>query len=141
MGFMDPTIICGDANLMVPNCTLYEFGVMSSLMHMAWTAAVCGRLEGRYRYSAKVVYNNFPWPKDVSARQRVAIESAAQGVLDARIAHSPTTLADLYDPLTMPADLLRAHHALDRAVDGAYARRQFTSDAGRVAFLLGRFRD
>lgn len=141
MGFMPPRIVCGDANLMMPNCTLYEFGVMSSLMHMAWVAGVCGRLESRYRYSVQIVYNNFPWPESVTGKQKTVIEAAAQGVLDARAAHRGATLADLYDPLATPADLLQAHRVLDRAVDAAYARRTFASDADRVAYLLGKYRD
>ena len=141
LGFMDPKAICGDANLMVPAATHYEFGVMSSLMHMAWVAGVCGRLESRFRYSATIVYNNFPWPTDVSPKQRLAIETAAKEVIAVRKKHSKTTLADLYDPLTTPKDLTAAHEALDKAVDAAYMRKVFSSDAERVAFLLRRYRD
>jgi len=105
-------------------------------MHMAWVRAVCGRLESRYRYSKDIVYNNFPWPSPTDT-QRTAIEAAAQGVLDARAAHAGASLADLYDPLTMPPDLVRAHQVLDRAVDAAYGYKGVTTDAARVAFLFG----
>lgn len=141
LGFMDATKICGDANLMVPEASHYEFGVLSSLMHMAWVAGVCGRLESRFRYSASIVYNNYPWPTDVSEARRKAIEDAAKEVLAVRKKHSRTTLAELYDPLTMPADLVAAHRVLDRAVDAAYQRKAFSSDGERIAFLLLRYRD
>lgn len=137
MGFMEPSAICGDANLAVANCTLYEFGVMSSLMHMAWVAAVCGRLESRFRYSVQIVYNNFPWPTETTPKQRTAVEAAAQSVLDCRTSHRGQALADLYDPRCMPSDLLATHRQLDRAVDACYSKRTFSSDADRVAFLLG----
>jgi len=141
MGFLEPNIICGDANLMVARATLYEFGVLSSLMHNAWVAGVCGRLESRFRYSAQIVYNNFPWPQHATLQQRRNIETAARGVLAARAEHHRATLADLYDPLAMPADLLDAHRSLDRAVDVAYGRRAFGSDAARLAFLFGLYRE
>lgn len=129
-------MVCGDANLAVPNCTLFEFGVMSSLMHNAWVAGVCGRIKSDFRYSVKIVYNNFPWPKDVSEKHRAAVEAAAKAVLDTRNAYASQSLADLYDPLAMPGPLLQAHRALDRAVDAAYTKRRFASDAERVAYLL-----
>src|SRR5690606_7508529 len=94
----------------------YHFGVLTSSMHMSWVRSVCGRLKSDYRYSAGIVYNNFPWP-DPTDVQRESISTAAQSVLDARAAHPGSTLADLYDPLTMPLDLLKAHQKLDRAVD------------------------
>lgn len=106
---------------------------------MAWTKATCGRLESRLQYSVHIVYNNFPWPEP-SDTQRAAIEAAAQGVLDARAVFPGSSLADLYDPLTMPPQLAKAHQRLDAAVDSAYApRRQFRSDAERVAFLFERY--
>lgn len=139
MGFMEPTSICGDANMTVANASLYEFGVLSSLMHNAWIAGVAGRIKSDFRYSAQIVYNNFPWPEEVSSAQRRAIEQAAREVLDVRRAHRQTCLADLYDPLSMPADVLHAHRALDRAVDWAYGRRTFASDAERLTFLFERY--
>lgn len=102
--------------------------------------AVCGRLESRYQYSAGIVYNNFPWPKP-NEKQRGNIESTAKAVLDTRAKYPNSTLADLYDPLTMPADLLKAHQALDRVVDTAYRVKGFNTEAERVAFLFERYRE
>lgn len=107
-------------------------------MHNAWMRSVCGRLESRYRYSAGIVYNNFPWPEP-SDKQQTAIEAAAQAVLDARAKFPAATLADLYDPLTMPPELVKAHQALDRAVDAAYGKTTFKTEAERVAFLFERY--
>jgi hypothetical protein len=107
-------------------------------MHMAWIRYTCGRLKSDFRYSKDIVYNNFPWPEP-TGKQREAIEVAAQAVLDARAAHPKATLADLYDPLTMPPNLVKAHQALDRAVDTAYGRREFKTEAERVAFLFERY--
>ena len=120
----------------LPNATLLHSGVLQSSMHMAWMRTVCGRLKSDYSYSNTIVYNNYPWPEDPSDQQREAIEAAARAVLDARGQFPGATLADLYDPLTMPPLLLRAHQALDRAVDAAYGRRDFASEAERVAFLF-----
>lgn len=97
---------------------------------------MCGRLESRFRYTASIVYNNFPWPSDPTDKQKSAIEEAAQGVLNARAAHPDASLADLYDPVAMPPDLRKAHQALDKAVDAAYGKKSFGSDAERVAFLF-----
>jgi hypothetical protein len=105
-------------------------------MHMAWVRHVAGRLKSDFRYSAKLVYNNFPWPQDVTDAKRAAVEEAAQGVLDAREAHPAATLADLYDPLTMPADLVKAHAKLDRAVDRCYRSQPFPSERNRVEYLF-----
>ena len=105
-------------------------------MHMVWVRYVTGRLESRYQYSVSVVYNNFPWPHDVSEKQKAAVEEAAQGVLDARKQFPDASLADLYDPVAMPPVLREAHTALDRAVDATYGKRNFNSDAERVAFLF-----
>ncbi len=104
-------------------------------MHNAWLRAVGGRLESRYQYSASIVYNNLPWPEPTDA-QRESIEAAGQAILDARPRHPDATLADLYDPLTMPAELRRAHQANDRAVDAAYGYKGDRADAPRVAFLF-----
>lgn len=139
MGFLGADSLSGDANLISVDATLYHFGVMQSTMHMAWVRGVCGRLESRYRYSAGIVYNNFPWPESPSDKQREAIEDAAQGVLDARAKFPDSSLADLYDPSAMPAELVKAHQTLDRAVDAAYGKRKFHTDADRVAFLFERY--
>ena len=101
--------------------------------------AVCGRLESRYQYSPGIVYNNFPWPDEPTDKQRTTIEAAAQAVLDARAQFPQSSLADLYDPLTMPPALVKAHQALDRAVDACYRKVAFTSDAQRVEFLFERY--
>ncbi|MDY6112372.1 MAG: DNA methyltransferase, partial [Ellagibacter isourolithinifaciens] len=119
MGFLPADSLCGDSALMIPNAALYHYGVLQSRFHNAWMRTVCGRLKSDYRYSAGVVYNNFVWP-DPTESQRAEIEARAQAVLDARDAHPGKSLADLYDPDKMPADLLAAHHALDAAVEAAY---------------------
>ncbi|MCL5060797.1 MAG: class I SAM-dependent DNA methyltransferase [Candidatus Thermoplasmatota archaeon] len=139
IGFMHPDTLCSNLVKIVPNATPYHFGVLTSAMHMAWVRSVCGRLKSDYRYSAGIVYNNFPWPDASADKTRQAIEAAAQAVLDARALFPGTTLADLYDPLTMPPALLKAHHKLDAAVDKAYGKTGFKSDAERVAFLFQRY--
>lgn len=136
IGFMSPDTLCSNLVKIVPNATLYHFGILSSTLHMAWVRAVCGRLESRYRYSVGIVYNNFPWPEPAD-KQRQTIEAAAQGVLDTRTKFPNATLADLYDPLTIPPELTKAHLTLDRAVDAAYGKTSFGSEAERVAFLFG----
>lgn len=109
-------------------------------MHNAWVRYTCGRLESRYRYSAAIVYNNFPWPEEPTDKQRAAIEAAALGVLDARAQFPGASLADLYDPVAMPPALVKAHQKLDAAVDAAYGQKGFANDAARVAFLFERYR-
>jgi len=136
IGFMTPDVVASNLVLVMPDAGLYELGVMTSAMHMAWMGCVCGRLESRYRYSAGIVYNNFPWPESPSGKQKEAIEKAAQGVLDARAKFPKATLADLYDPNTMPSDLASAHQKLDKAVEAAYGKSSFKTDADRVAFLF-----
>jgi len=136
IGYMSESVLSSDLVFVVRSASKYHFGVISSAMHMAWVRSVCGRLESRYRYSAGIVYNNFPWPTAASDAQRERIEACARGVLAARERYPDSTLADLYDPLTMPADLLKAHQALDRAVDSAYSRKKFVGDADRVALLF-----
>lgn len=117
--FVQPDIICGDANLLMPNATLYHFGIMMSNVHNAWMRTVCGRLEMRYRYSVNVVYNNFPWPTPTD-EQKAKIEQTAQAILDARALYPDCSLADLYDEVTMPPELRKAHQANDKAVMQAY---------------------
>ena len=135
IGFMNSSDISSNANLLGPNATLYEFGVLTSQMHMAWMRTVCGRLKSDYRYSAQIVYNNFPRP-DVSEAQKAAIIQKAQAVLDARAQFPDSSLADLYDPNTMPPVLTKAHAALDSAVDKLYRKTAFPDDAARAAFLF-----
>jgi hypothetical protein len=136
MGFMDSTPLTSDLCFMVPEGTLYHFGVLTSAMHMAWTNAVCGRLESRFRYSAGIVYNNFPWVENITDKQREKIEQCAEAVLEARKQFPNSSLADLYDPLAMPPALMKAHQALDKAVDAAYRSAPFTSDSQRMEFLF-----
>ena len=119
IGFVSPDIICGDANLLIPYASLYHFGVLISNVHMAWMRAVCGRIKSDFRYSASIVYNNFPWPEPTD-EQRAKIEKTAQAILDARALYSNSSLADLYDEITMPPELRKAHQANDRAVMQAY---------------------
>ena len=119
MGFMSPDVLASDLVFLIPQATLYHFGILESNVHMAWMRAVCGRLEMRYRYSKDVVYNNFPWPTPTD-EQRAKIEQTAQQILDARALYPDSSLADLYDELTMPVELRRAHQQNDRAVMEAY---------------------
>jgi hypothetical protein len=136
MAFLDSYVIANTELFTIDKATLFHFGILSSAMHMAWVRAVCGRLESRYRYSAGIVYNNFPWPQSPTEKQRQTIEAAAQAVLDARAKYPESSLAALYDPLTMPPDLVKAHRKLDAAADAAYARRKFSGDRDRLAFLF-----
>ncbi len=119
MGFVSSNILCSNAVRLIPNATLYHFGVLTSNVHMAWVRAVCGRLKSDYRYSKDVVYNNFPWPTP-TAEQKAKIEETAQAILDARALYPDCSLADLYDEVAMPPDLRKAHQANDKAVMQAY---------------------
>jgi hypothetical protein len=134
MGFFDHDSIAGDTCMIIPDAAMYHFGVLTSTMHMAWMRYVCGRLKSDYRYSKDIVYNNFPWPFS-SDKQEAAIEEAAQAVLDARARFPDSSLADLYSPLTMPPELVKAHQKLDKAVEKAYGR-SFDDDSQRVAYLF-----
>lgn len=143
IGWMPPDIITSNKNYIVAQPSMYLFGILQSTMHMAWMRQTAGRLESRYQYSGSMVYNTFPWPQQLTDAQRSAIETCAHGVLDARAAHPGATLTDLYDPDTMPPNLVAAHQALDRAVDAAYGKdggsRAYAGDAERVAFLFRRY--
>jgi hypothetical protein len=169
IGFMSPDVICSDLLQLVPDATLFHFGIIQSTMHMSWMRQVCGRLKSDYRYSNSLVYNNFPWPKctppsapclrasvatipstssspclcaqnDVSPHVQ-AVEKAAQSVLDARALFPDASLADLYDPLTMPPALSKAHKALDVAVDACYRSKGFGTELERVEFLFGLYEE
>jgi len=137
MGFLSPNHLCSNLVKIVPNASLFIFGVLTSTMHMAWVRHVCGRLKSDYRYSVGIVYNNFPWP-DPSDKQRNNIEKAVQMVLNVRAKFPESSLADLYDPLTMPKELVRAHNELDGEVERAYGKR-FKSDLERVAYLFEKY--
>ena len=144
IGYIAHQVIVSNLVYALPDATLFHFGVMTSAMHNAFMRFTCGRLESRYRYSNTIVYNNYPWPgfagEPLSDKHRTAIEQAAQCVLDARAQFADSSLADLYDPLTMPPALLKAHQKLDTAVDAAYqpsgGKKTYASDAERVAFLF-----
>ena len=137
LGLFDTGNIGADSCLVLPGATFFHFGVLQSRMHMAWLRTVSGRLKSDYRYSKDVVYNNFVWPT-VNDDDRLAIGDLARAILDARLAHDSSTLADLYDPAVMPRDLRTAHRALDTAVDRAYRKTPFTDDVQRVAMLFER---
>ncbi|MEI7731892.1 MAG: DNA methyltransferase [Verrucomicrobiota bacterium] len=136
IGYVQAHILAGDSCLILPDATLFHFAVLTSAMHMAWVKHVCGRLKSDYRYSAGVVYNNFPWPENPSPAQRKTVEAAAQAVLDVRAKFPKSTLADLYDPVAMPAALAKAHATLDRTVDRCYRKESFETDRQRVEYLF-----
>ena len=135
-GFFDKNSIVSDTCMSIPDGNKYHLGVLNSKMHMAWVKTVCGRLESRFRYSKDIVYNNFPWPENSTEKQVKTIEVAAQTVLDARLQFPTSSLADLYDPLTMPPALVKAHNELDKAVDLAYRPQPFASEANRMVYLF-----
>ncbi|MGN6269629.1 MAG: type IIL restriction-modification enzyme MmeI [Sphingomonas sp.] len=138
IGWLEPPTIPSNKLRLLPDASFWEFGILTSRMHMAWTAHIGGRLKSDYQYGIGLNYNTFPWP-DATPAQRARIEALAQAVLDARAAHPTSSLADLYDPDTMPADLRRAHAALDAAVDRLYRPAPFASDRDRVEHLFGRY--
>ena len=119
IGFLSSDILCSNLVKIVPDATLYHFGILTSNVHMSWMRAVCGRLKSDYRYSKDVVYNNFPWPSPTE-EQRKKIELTAQAILDARDLYPDSSFADLYDELTMPIELRKAHMQNDKAVMQAY---------------------
>ncbi len=136
MGFMTPDILCSNLVKIVPDATLYHFGILTSNVHMAWMRSVCGRLKSDYRYSKDIVYNNFPWPTPTDA-QKARIEQIAQAILDARALYSDSSLADLYDETTMPPELRKAHQQNDRAVMEAYGFSvKDMTESGCVAELM-----
>lgn len=136
MGFMNKNIIASNLCLIIPNAKMYHFGILQSEMHMIWVKYICGRLESRYRYSNTIVYNNFPWPENPSEKQKQAVEAAAQNVLDVRAKFPESSLADMYDPNTMPPELVKAHQALDKAVDLCYRPQPFINETKRIEFLF-----
>ena len=139
LGFLDDTIIPTDSATIIENASNYEFGILTSNIHMAWMRAVAGRLKSDYRYSKDIVYNNFPWPNPTEA-QKAKIEETAQGILDARAQHAHASLADLYDDTFMPSDLRKAHQENDKAVAAAYGLNknspEFKSESACVAMLM-----
>jgi hypothetical protein len=139
IGFICKNIIGNDQVLLIPNATLYLFGMLTSEMHMTWVKYVCGRLKSDYRYSKDIVYNNYPFPENVNEKQKQKVETAAQAVLDTRAKYPDSSLADLYDPLTMPPDLVKAHQILDKAVDLCYRPQPFVSELNRIEFLFSQY--
>jgi hypothetical protein len=136
IAFMTQDVICSNTVQFVPEATVWHFGILTSTMHMAWMRQVCGRLKSDYRYSNTLVYNNFPWPLDATDAQRAKVEECASEVLVAREQFPGSTLADLYDPVSMPPRLAKAHESLDRAVDRCYRKEPFATDRQRVEYLF-----
>jgi hypothetical protein len=143
IGLFDPYYIVADSCNSIPNATLYHFGVLTSEIHQTWIKYICGRIKSDYRYSNDIVYNNFPWPENPTEKQKAAVEACAQRVLEVRERYlnpgadrPKSLLADLYDPLTMPPDLVKAHQELDRAVDLCYRPQPFPDETRRIEFLF-----
>lgn len=136
IGILEPSIITSGSALIIPNANLYIFGIITSKMHMSWMKFTCGRMKSDFQYSASIVYNNYPWPENLSDKQIKTIEEKAQTVLDVRASFPNSSLADLYNPLTMPPVLVKAHNDLDKVVDAAYSKQAFTSEAKRMEFLF-----
>ncbi len=132
---MTPDVICSNKLRLAKGATLYHFGIMNSKMHMAWVNYVCGRLKSDYDYSIRIVYNNYPWPNPDSKQVEQVIDSGNR-ILEARSNHPELSLAKLYDPLTMPDDLLKAHQNNDKIVDRIYKPTGFKDDGERVALLF-----
>lgn len=144
MGYMDNTVLCSNKLRLMPNSTLYHFGILESGIHMAWMRTVCGRMKSDYSYSVNIVYNNFPWPTPTET-QRQRIEATAQAILDARELYPNDSLAALYNEVTMPPELRKAHQANDMAVLAAYGIKKgdpaYSSESACVAFLMKRYQE
>jgi hypothetical protein len=140
IGFLSSNVIANNLVFTVPNATPYLFGVLTSQMHMAWMRQVCGRLKSDYRYSKDIVYNNFPFPQDPGPKRIASVEAAAQAVLAARAQFPSESLATLYDQLSMPPTLVKAHQQLDRAVDQCYRLAAFPTELSRLEYLFGEYR-
>jgi hypothetical protein len=136
LDFFTKDYIINNSASYIPDANKYHFGVLHSEMHMVWVKQVCGRLESRFRYSNDIVYNNYPWPENPTDKQIKLVEEKAQKVLDTRKDFSNSSLADLYDPLTMPPALVKAHQELDKAVDLCYRTQPFPNETKRIEFLF-----
>jgi hypothetical protein len=136
MGFFNCSFIPNNTGSIIPNASLYHFGVLQSKMHHTWVKYVCGKLKSDFRYSNEIVYNNFPWAIEITDKQKQKIELAAQEVLDARKARPTWGVGDFYDPLLGIAEIIKAHNKLDKAVDLAYRLQPFSSEAKRMEFLF-----
>lgn len=140
MAFLSKDNIASDSCCIVPGGTLFHFGVLMSSMHMAWVRQICGRIKGDFRYSNTVVYNNYPWPEKPSAKNIKEVENAVKEILSARERCAISSLADLYNPLTTPEDLMKAHLKLDKAVDKCYRPKPFTTELARLRHLFQLYR-
>lgn len=136
MGFKTKNDIANNSTSIVTNASLYEFGILQSEIHMTWVKYTCGRIKSDYRYSNEMVYNNYPWPKEPSKKNKIKVEVKAQNVLDVRLEFPESSLADLYHPLTMPPKLVKAHQDLDKAVDLCYRPQAFTNETARIEYLF-----
>lgn len=134
--FLNKDYIPSNSVYIILDANLFHFGILMSQMHMSWVKTTCGRLKSDFRYSKDIVYNNYPWPENPSEKQIITIEEKAQNVLEVRTSFPTSSLADLYSPLTMPPALVKAHNELDKAVDAAYSKQTFTSEAKRMEFLF-----
>ena len=137
IAFLKSEIIASNQLYILPNANNFIFGILTSLMHMVWVKNIAGRFKSDNRYSASIVYNNYPFPKNVSEANQKKVEAAAQKVLDVRANYKSSSLADLYDPLSMPPDLVKAHQALDKAVDLCYRPQAFVNELSRIEYLFG----
>ena len=140
-GYFPKDFISNNTMSVVAKSSLFHFGVLTSIMHMSWIKYICGRIKSDYRYSNELVYNNYPFPKNVSEKQKKAVEEKAQNVLNIRSQFSDCSLADLYDPLSMPPNLKKAHQELDKAVDNCYGSKLFKNDKERIEFLFGLYEE
>ncbi|WP_066402780.1 class I SAM-dependent DNA methyltransferase [Aliarcobacter cryaerophilus] len=140
-GYFPKDFISNNTMSVVAKSSLFHFGVLASIMHMSWIKYICGRIKSDYRYSNELVYNNYPFPKNVSEKQKKAVEEKAQNVLNIRSQFSDCSLADLYDPLSMPPNLKKAHQELDKTVDNCYGSKLFKSDKERIEFLFGLYEE
>ena len=141
IAYLSKNHIVSDKTFVVPNAKVYLFGLLTSSMHMTWMRYTAGRLKGDYSYSNTITYNNFPFPKNPTPKQIAKIEEKAQNVLDARALYPQSSLADLYHPLTMPAELVKAHNDLDKAVDVAYGKASFKNERERIEFLFNLYQE
>ena len=140
LGYMDDSVICSDKVRIMPDATLYHFGILTSNVHMAWMRTICCRLKSDYSYTVNDVYNNFPWCNS-TPEQKAKIEKTAQAILDSRAKYPECSLADLYDETTMPPELRKAHQANDFAVMAAYGFDKKITESECVAELMRRYRE
>ena len=136
VGYESKNVLSSNLVKLMPDGNLYHLGVLSSLMFITWFKSVGGQLGNQLRYSKDIVYNNYPWPENLNEKIIKQIEEKAKKVLDVRAEFPTSSLADLYDPLTMPPALVKAHNQLDKAVDKAYRPQPFTNEANRMVFLF-----